>query len=91
MKKNKKSNTTDSGPLLDLHGCTTDDAIRKLDQFLVRLNERNFSRARVMTGKGTGALQKAVTEYLRLGGYPFQFEKLASGQTNEGVLVLFLK
>jgi hypothetical protein len=43
-----------------------------------------------MTGKGTGAVKKAVCAYLKLGGFPFKPEKMSNGKDNDGVLVIFL-
>jgi hypothetical protein len=51
---------------------------------------KGAKRARIMTGKGTGQVRKSVTDYLKMGGYPFEFERLANDSRNEGVLVVFL-
>jgi DNA-nicking Smr family endonuclease len=77
-------------PLLDLHGCKTADVPDAVDRFLMNSVRRGAKRARIMTGKGTGQVRKTVTDYLRLGGYPFENEKLANGARNEGVLVVIL-
>jgi dsDNA-specific endonuclease/ATPase MutS2 len=77
--------------LLDLHAFVVDDVIDAVDSFIMRVNGANLKRARIMTGKGTGKVQKAVIQYLKQAGYPWQYEKLSSGKTNEGVLVIFLE
>jgi DNA-nicking Smr family endonuclease len=77
-------------PLLDLHGFKTDDVRDAVDRFLVQSMKKGQKRVRIMTGKGTGAVKKVVTEYLRLGGYPFEAERMENGARNEGVLVVFL-
>ena len=74
---------------LDLHGFKTEDVPTAVDRFLMQASQRGFSKVRIMTGKGTGAVRKAVAAYLNLGGYPFEVEKLESGKPNEGVLVVF--
>jgi dsDNA-specific endonuclease/ATPase MutS2 len=75
--------------LLDLHGCRPDEVIDRVDRFIMRANEQGLPKIRIMTGKGKGIVQKTVTEYLKLGGFPWQFER--SGKTvNEGVLVVTL-
>ncbi len=74
---------------LDLHGFRTEDVPAAVDRFLVQALKRDLARVRIMTGKGTGAVRKAVTDYLKLGGYPFAVEKLKNGKMNEGVLVVF--
>lgn len=76
--------------LLDLHGYKTDEVEDKVDHFLMELNQTNLKRARIMTGKGTGAVKKIVIDYLKQANYQWGYEKLPNGQTNEGVLVLFL-
>lgn len=77
-------------PLLDLHGFKTADVPDAVDRFLVESTRKGHKRVRIMTGKGTGQVKKTVTDYLRLGGYPFEAERLENGSRNEGVLVIFL-
>jgi DNA-nicking Smr family endonuclease len=77
-------------PTLDLHGRTTDEVYDALDHFIRREVERGASRARVMPGKGSGKIKAEVVKYLKQAHYQWQFETLASGQKNEGVLVVFL-
>ncbi len=77
--------------LLDLHGFKTDEVEDALDQFLVKVSQSNLKRARIMTGKGTGAVRATVIKYLKLAGYPWAYEKLSSGKNNEGCLVIFLE
>lgn len=77
-------------PLLDLHGRTTDEVEDLVDRFLHTNGQKGVKRARIMTGKGTGKVQKMVTAYLMRGGFPYEFERLENGQRNEGVLVVFL-
>lgn len=72
---------------LDLHGYKTDEVFDAVDSFIVRSQKKGLHSVRLMTGKGTGAVQKKVIEYLRLGGYPYKFEKQKDGKANEGVLV----
>jgi dsDNA-specific endonuclease/ATPase MutS2 len=76
--------------LLDLHGFKTEDVEDAVDRFLVQISQTSLKRARIMTGKGTGAVQKIVTAYLKRAGYQWSFEKLDNGKENTGVLVLFL-
>lgn len=84
------SKSVSNMPLLDLHGFKTSDVPDAVDRFLVRSMRKGAKRARIMTGKGTGQVKKTVTDYLRLGGYPFEAERMANGARNEGVLVVFL-
>lgn len=78
-------------PLLDLHGFTLEEVDDAVDRFLVQSNKRGVPRARIMTGKGTGAVQKAVAGYLKRAGYSFEHERLPGGKRNEGVLVVFMQ
>ena len=77
-------------PLLDLHGYKTADVPDAVDRFLMRNMRAGVKRVRIMTGKGTGQVKKVVTDYLRLGGYPFEPERDRQGGKNDGVLVVFL-
>lgn len=77
-------------PCLDLHGYKTADVPDAVDRFLVASTKKGLARVRIMTGKGTGAVRKIVTDYLRRGGFPFEAERLENGERNEGVLVVFL-
>ncbi len=71
-----------SAPTLDLHGFTQDEALSAVDAFLMR--HQSKTRLRIVTGKGKGVLQKAVAQYLKTAGYPFDYEK-----GNTGVLLVF--
>ncbi len=75
--------------LLDLHGCREEEVIDRVDRFIMKANELGLTRVRIMTGKGKGIVQRSVIEYLKLGRFPWQFEK-NKGTVNEGVLVVFL-
>ena len=76
--------------LLDLHGFKGEDVEDAIDKFLIRISSAGLQRARIMTGKGTGTVKKIAIQYLKLAGYQWSYEKLANGQNNEGVLVIFL-
>jgi DNA mismatch repair protein MutS2 len=79
-----------NNPLLDLHGFKGDDVIDAVDRFLVQQTAKGSARVRIMTGKGTGTVKKIVTDYLKQGHYPWEFEKMENGSRNEGVLVVIL-
>jgi len=49
---------------LDLHGCTVDDAIRKLELWLDRAVLAGLSRLKVIHGFGSGKVQKAIHQRL---------------------------
>ena len=76
--------------LLDLHGFRVDEVWPALDKFLRRAEEQGLKSVRVMTGKGKGLVREEAVKALKLGGFPFKPEKLQNGQTNDGVLVVYL-
>lgn len=77
--------------LLDLHGFKTDEVEDAIDRFLMKLSNSGLKRARIMTGKGTGAVKAIAIKYLKLAGYHWAYEKLPNGKTNEGCLTIFLE
>ena len=81
-KKNSKK------PCLDLHGRKVDEVFPLVDRFITQ--HQNKSRVTIITGKGTGAVKKEVLRYLKLGGYPWEYESLANGGRNPGSLVVIL-
>ena len=76
-------------PTLDLHGFTVDEVFDAVEAFLSK--HANSPRVRIMHGKGTGKVKAKVLEYLKLAHYPCQPEKMDNGQTNDGVLVVFME
>lgn len=77
--------------LLDLHGFKTDEVEDAIDKFLMKLSNSNLKKARIMTGKGTGAVKAIAIKYLKLAGYHWTYEKLQNGKNNEGCLVILLE
>lgn len=58
----RSSSVTDE---LDLRGYMVDEALDLVDQYLGNANMTGFKYVRIIHGKGTGALRKAVTEFLK--------------------------
>ncbi len=81
--RNKSSHL--SRPCLDLHGFTTDEIFDKLDQFIIKNQDKE--ELCVIVGKGRGLVKKKVIEYLELGRYPWNYEKIY-GHLNEGALII---
>ncbi len=77
-----------SAPTLDLHGKKVDEVFDLVDQFITK--HQNKPRIKIMPGKGTGKVKAVLTRYLKLGGYPWEYEILDSGQKNTGCLVIIL-
>ena len=84
MGKEKEANY----PTLDLHGKRTDEVFDLVDRFLTK--NQNKARVRIMPGKGTGKVKSELTRYLKLGGYPWEYETLPNGQKNTGSLIIIL-
>ena len=83
MPKNKRKY-----PTLDLHGKKTSEVPDLVDTFLTK--HSNKARVCIMPGKGTGAIKKAVTDYLKLGHFPWEYETLPNGNKNTGSLIVIL-
>lgn len=75
---------------LDLHGYRTDEVEDAVDKFLVKASASGKKRCRIITGKGTGAVQKMVIAYLKAARYPWEYEKTKGTQPNTGVLTVFV-
>jgi len=52
-------------PELDLRGLMVDEALEKVDKFLDDAVLAGLPQVRIIHGKGTGALRKAITEHLK--------------------------
>lgn len=72
---------------LDLHGYLVEDVDNAVDRCL---RNATGDRVRIMTGKGQGKVKSQVIKYLSMAKYQWAYEKLRNGQTNEGILVVFL-
>jgi DNA mismatch repair protein MutS2 len=68
-------------PEIHLRGMTAEEAIEALDQFIDRAVVAGLSQVYVIHGKGTGALRKALTAFLK--GHR-EVESLRLGNWNEG-------
>jgi DNA mismatch repair protein MutS2 len=73
--------TGELSPEIHLRGMTAEEGIEALDQFLDRAVVAGLTQVYVVHGKGTGALRKALTEYLR--HHP-EVSELRLGDWNEG-------
>lgn len=76
--------------LLDLHGYKVDEVPAAIDRFLMQLAGGSLKRARIMTGKGTGAVKAKAIQYLKQAGYPWSYDRGANGKQNEGCLLIHL-
>lgn len=86
----KPKNKSASALTLDLHGLREDEVFDKVDKFLSSPRAQSAPKVRIMSGKGKGIVQKKLIEYLKLGGYPWTYERDSQGRENQGVLVIHL-
>lgn len=66
---------------LDLHGQTVDEAIVAVDRYLDDAFLAGLTEVAIVHGRGTGALRRGVTDYLRQ--HP-HVKKMRTGEYNEG-------
>lgn len=85
------SQTSTISPELNLLGKTTDEAIHELDKYLDDARMSHLTTVRIVHGKGTGALRKAVHNYLRKSGGIKSFRLGDFGEGDAGVTIVTLK
>lgn len=78
-------------PECNLLGQTTDEAIYNLDKYLDDARLSHLETVRIVHGKGTGALRKAVQEYLRKQDFVKSFRAGEFGEGDAGVTIVTLK
>jgi DNA mismatch repair protein MutS2 len=75
----------------DLHGLRVDEALDRLAYALDRAASAGRSSLAISHGRGTGALRKAVREYLRDCPYISHFAAAAQQDGGDGVTVAFFR
>ena len=73
---------------LDLHGCRVDEVFDRVDPFLSKHQNRN--RVKILPGKGSGKVKAELLRYLKLGGYPWEYETIENGNKNTGSFIVIL-
>ncbi|MDY3249270.1 MAG: endonuclease MutS2 [Candidatus Choladocola sp.] len=76
---------------INLIGKTTDEAIAELDKYLDDAYLAHLSPVRVVHGKGSGALRKAVHEYLRRQKHVKSYRLGEFGEGDAGVTIVEFK
>ena len=77
---------------INLLGKTVDEALSALDKYLDDAYLAHLPSVRIVHGKGTGALRKAVQDYLRRCKYVKTYRLGEYGEGDAGVkLLLWLK
>jgi DNA mismatch repair protein MutS2 len=79
------------GNSVDVRGQRADEALRMVEDFLDRAALEGTDTIFVIHGHGTGALRKAVREYLATSGYVARFRPGGNGEGGDGVSVVSLR
>ncbi len=76
---------------LNLIGRTTDEAVAAVDKFLDEAYLHSFSHIRIIHGHGTGALRRAIADFLRGHPHVANFAPAPPDQGGAGATVVELK
>ena len=89
--KIKMAKSSSVGIELNLLGKTSDEAISKLDKYLDDAYIAHLPSVRIVHGKGTGALRKAVHNYLRRCKIVDEYHLGEFGEGDAGVTIVTFK
>ena len=78
-------------PEINLLGLNGDEAVAQLDKYLDDAYLAHLKSVRVVHGKGTGALRKAVHQYLRRQKIVDEFHLAEFGEGDAGVTIVTFK
>lgn len=76
---------------IDLRGMTGEEAVAALDKYLDDALLAGLSQVRIIHGKGTGALRKAVSDFLRMDPRVAEWRLGETGEGGSGVTVAKIK
>ena len=76
---------------LDLRGLRRDEALERLEQYLEDASLVGMSEARIVHGKGTGAIRQAVRETLRRSQYVSRFAPEPDAGGGDGATQVWMK
>src|SRR5215470_17722071 len=76
---------------LDLRGMRRDDAVERLEQYLEDASLVGVPEARIIHGKGTGAVRQAVREVLRRSQYVSRHQPEPDASGGDGATQVWLK
>ncbi len=80
-----------ASPELDIRGMTGDEALGVIDLFLDNAMMANLESVRIIHGKGTGALRKAVHAHLKKSRYVKSFRLGVYGEGEDGVTIVEMR
>ena len=89
--KIKMSKSLSVSTEINLLGMTCDEAISALDKYLDDAYVAHLPSVRIVHGKGTGALRKAVSDHLRRQSYIKSFRLGEFGEGDAGVTIAEFK
>lgn len=89
--KIKVSKSSSISTELHLLGKTVDEALSELDKYLDDACLAHLSQVRIVHGKGTGALRKAVHNYLKRQKYVKSYRLGGMGEGDSGVTIVEFK
>lgn len=87
----KMSKSASVSPEINLWGMTCDEAISALDKYLDDAYIAHLPSVRIVHGKGTGALRKAVSDHLRRQSYIASYRLGEFGEGDAGVTIAEFK
>ena len=76
---------------LDLRGLRRDEALERLEQYIENASLAGMPEARIVHGKGTGAIRQAVREELRRSQYVARFTPELDSSGGDGATQVWLK
>ncbi|MGI9149706.1 MAG: endonuclease MutS2, partial [Chloroflexota bacterium] len=76
---------------LDLRGLRRDEALERLEQYIENASLAGMPEARIVHGKGTGAIRQAVREELRKSQYVGRFAPELDPSGGDGATQIWLK
>jgi DNA mismatch repair protein MutS2 len=88
---NLRAATDDARAEINLIGRTTDEAVDEADKFLDQAFLNSLQHVRIIHGHGTGALRRAIADFLRNHPHVARFAQAPSDQGGAGATVVELK
>jgi DNA mismatch repair protein MutS2 len=88
---NLRSATAEARNELNVIGRTTDEAVDEADKFLDEAFLNSLQHVRIVHGHGTGALRKAIADFLRKHPHVERFSPAPQNQGGAGATVVELK
>ncbi len=87
--RSRRAHATDDAPPTELHlvGLRTAEALDRLERFLDHAQTAGVATVRIVHGIGSGALKRAVAEYLARSSYCTRFTEAEANRGGAGVTV----